>query len=289
MSRPERLALLDRANHELPMRTQADLLSLNRSSLYYVPVPPSPEEVALKHRIDELYTDRPFYGVRRMTAQLRRDGLLINHKAVERHMREMGLAGVCPGPKLSKPAPGHTVYPYLLRGVTAARPNEVWGIDITYIRLLHGWMYLVVVVDWFARYIVSWELDQTLQQPFVTAAVQRALTVATPGIWNSDQGSHFTSPHSTALLEAAGVRISMDGRGRALDNVFNERLWRTIKYEEVYLNEYSSPREARLRLGHYITFYNHERVHQALAYRTPAEVYDQKGVASTLKLASSVS
>lgn len=142
--RAERLALLDRANCEVPVRTQADLLSLNRSSLYYVPVPPSPAEVAIKHRIDALYTERPFYGVRRMTAQLRRDGLLINHKAVERHMREMGLAGVCPGPKLSKPAPGHRVYPYLLRGMTAQRPNHVWGIDITYIRLTQGWMYLVV-------------------------------------------------------------------------------------------------------------------------------------------------
>jgi putative transposase len=271
----------------VPLRTQADLLSLNRSSLYYVPVPPSPDEVAIKHRIDEIYTERPFYGVRRMTAQLRREGLLINHKAVERHMREMGVAGVGPGPTLSKPAPGHRVYPYLLRGMTAQRPN--WGIDITYIRLTQGWMYLVVVLDWYARYIVSWALDQTLQQPFVTAAVQQALTTATPEIWNSDQGSHFTSPQYTTLLEAAGVRISMDGRGRALDNVFNERLWRTIKYEEVYLNDYGSPREARLGLGHYMTFYNHERVHQALGYRTPAQVYCQQGVPSTLRRALEVS
>jgi len=273
---------VDRASTDLPVRTQADLLSLNRSSLYYVPAPPALQEVAVKHRIDEIYTERPFYGVRRMTAQLRREGVLINHKAVERHMREMGLAGVCPGPKLSTPAPGHTVYPYLLRGVTAQRPNHVWGIDITYIRLTQGWMYLVVVLDWYARYIVSWALDQTLQQPFVTAAVQQALTTATPDIWNSDQGSHFTSPQYTTLLQAAGVRISMDGRGRALDNVFNERLWRSIKYEEVYLNEYTSPREARLRLGQYLTFYNHERVHQALGYQTPAEVYCLQGEASPL-------
>ena len=150
-------------------------------------------------------------------------------------------------------------------------------------------MYLVVVLDWCARYIVSWELDQTLQQPFVTAAVRQALATATPEIWNSDQGSHFTSPQYTALLTAAGVRISMDGRGRALDNVFNERLWRTIKYEEVYLHDYGNPREARLRLGHYLAFYNHERVHQALGYRTPAEVYCQQGVASTLQLEPSVS
>jgi putative transposase len=289
MPRADRLALLDRATLELPLRTQAELLSLNRSSLYVVPTPPSAEDVAIKHRIDEIYTERPFYGVRRITAQLRREGRRINHKAVERHMREMGLAGVSPGPTLSKPAPGHMVYPYLLRGVTAQRPNQVWGIDITYIRLAQSWMYVVVVLDWYARYIVSWALDQTLPQPFVTAAVQQALATATPTIWNSDQGSHFTSPQYTRLLQAAGVQISMDGRGRALDNVFNERLWRTIKYEEVYLNDYGSPREARLQLGHYITFYNHERMHQALDYRTPAEVYYQKGVESTLKLEPSVS
>lgn len=289
----DRLALLDRTNATLPLRTQADLLSLNRSSLYYVPVPPSTDELAgalwAKHRIDELYTERPFYGVRRVTAHLRREGVHINHKAVERHMREMGLRGVCPGPNLSTSAPGHRVYPYLLRGLKVERPNQVWGIDITYIRLQQSWVYLVVVLDWYARYIVSWELDQTLQQPFVTAAVQRALTTATPQIWNSDQGSHFTSPQYTALLAAAGVQISMDGRGRALDNVFNERLWRSVKYEEVYLNDYANPREARLRLSRYLTFYNHERVHQALDYQTPAEVYFQKGAQPPLKLLSCVS
>lgn len=283
------MVYLDRASAELPVRTQAELLSLNRSSLYYQPVPPAPEEVAIKHRIDEIYTQWPFYGVRRMTAQLRREGILINHKAVERHMREMGLRGVAPGPELSKPATGHPIYPYLLRGLQIEAPNHVWGIDITYIRLHHGWVYLVVVLDWYARYIVSWELDQTLQQPFVTAAVQQALSIATPQIWNSDQGSHFTSPQYTALLTAAGVRISMDGRGRALDNVFTERLWRTVKYEEVYLNEYASPREARCRLGHYLTFYNHQRLHQALGYQTPAEVYYQKGQEAPLNWRSSVS
>ena len=163
------------------------------------------------------------------------------------------------------------------------------AIDITYIRRHHGWLYLVVVLDWYARYIVSWAVDQTLQQPFVTTAVEQALATATPAIWNSDQGSQFTSPQYTTLLQAAGVRISMDGQGRVLDNVFNERLWRTIKYEEVYLNDYGSPREARLRLDHYIRFYNHERVHQALNYRTPAEVYDQKGIKAPLELAASVS
>jgi putative transposase len=229
--------------------------------------------VALKHRIDKLYTDRPYYGVRRITAQLRREGVLVNHKAVARHMREMGLVAIYPGPNLSKRAQRASIYPYRLRAVSAEWPNHVWGIDITYIPLQGGWMYLVAVLDWFSRYIVSWELDQTLAQPFVMTAVQRALAQATPLIWNSDQGSHFTSPQYTSVLLAAGVQISMDGKGRALDNIFVERLWRSVKYEEVYLHDYANPREARTRLTEYLWDYNHTRPHQALAYRTPAEVY----------------
>jgi putative transposase len=234
---------------------------------------PPPKEVALKHRIDAIYTERPFYGVRRITAQLRREGVVVNHKAVARHMREMGLAALAPGPNLSKRAHKASIYPYLLRDVTAGRPNHIWGIDITYIRLRDGWMYLVAILDWFSRYIVSWELDDTLAQPFVLRAVERALCVATPLIINSDQGSHFTSPQYTRLVLAARVQISMDGRGRALDNIFTERLWRTIKWEEVYLQEYATPRDARRGLSHYLEFYNQERLHQALDYRTPAEVY----------------
>jgi putative transposase len=257
----------------MPLTTQTALLSLNRSSLYYQPVAPTAEEVALRHRIDEICTERPYYGVRRITAQLRRDGRLVNHKAVARHMREMGLVALYPGPNLSKRAQQSSIYPYLLRDVTASRPNHVWGIDITYIRLRGGWMYLVAVLDWFSRYIVSWELDQTLAQPFVMTAVERALALATPLIWNSDQGSHFTSPQYTSVLLAAGVQISMDGKGRALDNIFTERLWRTVKWEEVYVQDYGSPREARRSLTEYLEFYNQERLHQALHYRTPAEVY----------------
>ncbi len=273
MTRVDRLGLLERAQSELTLTTQTDLLSLNRTSLYYCPVAPSPEEVALKHQIDAIYTERPYYGVRRITAQLRREGVLVNHKAVARHMREMGLAGLAPGPNLSKRAHQAGIYPYLLRTVNAAHPNHVWGIDITYIRLRGGWMYLVAVIDWFSRYIVSWELDQTVAQPFVLRAVERALERATPLIMNSDQGSHFTSPQYTGLLLAAGVQISMDGRGRALDNIFTERLWRTIKWEEVYLQDYATPRDARHGLSSYLQFYNHSRLHQALGYRTPAEVY----------------
>jgi putative transposase len=262
-----------------PLSVQADLLSLSRSSLYYQPVPPSREEVALKHRIDELYTAYPFYGSRRITAQLRREGEVINRKAVQRHMREMGIMGICPGPNLSRRNQEHRVYPYLLRQVTAAYPNHVWGIDITYIRLLKGWLYLVAVLDWFSRYVISWRLDDTLDINFVLMAVDCALAQYKPIIWNSDQGSHFTSPQYIQRLLAADVQISMDGKGRALDNIFTERLWRTIKYEEVYLHDYQTPKQARIGLTDYLDFYNYRRPHQALSYSTPAEVYFDNSVA----------
>jgi putative transposase len=273
LDKRERLALVERDRSVLPLAVQADLLSLSRSGLYYHPRPPSLEEVAIKHRIDALYTRYPFYGSRRIAAQLRREGMAINRKAVQRHMREMGIAGISPGPNLSRRDSEHRVYPYLLRNLTSAYPNHVWGIHVTYVRLHAGWLYLVAVLDWFSRYVISWELDQTLALPFVLTAVERALTHATPVIWNSDQGSHFTSPQYLDLLTAAGVQISMDGKGRALDNVFIERLWRTVKYEEVYLRDYASPREARRGLSAYFLFYNEVRPHQALGYRTPAETY----------------
>lgn len=263
---------------------QADLLGLNRSGLYYQAAPPSPEEVQIKNRIDALYTECPFYGSRRITEQLCRDGILINRKAVQRHMQEMGIAGICPGPNLSKRNADSHIYPYLLRSITASYPNHVWGIDITYIRLTAGWMYLVAVLDWFSRYVVSWALDQTLEIGFVLDAAQQGLAHATPLIWNSDQGSHFTSPQYTDLLLAANVQISMDGKGRALDNIFTERLWRTVKYENVYLKGYTSPREARLGIAAFLAFYNDRRLHQALDYHTPAEIYYRKGEDSILTL-----
>jgi putative transposase len=273
LRRAERLALVDRQDPVVSVRTQAALLGLARSGLYYRPAAPTAEDVQIKHRLDELYTAHPYYGSRRLAAQLRRDGLPVNRKAVQRHMREMGIAGIAPGPLTSTPTPQHRVSPYLLRGVTASYPNHVWGVDITYIKTQGSWLYLVAVLDWYSRYIVSWELSPTLELPFVLAAAERALTQATPTIWNSDQGSQFTSQEYLALLTTAEVRISMDGRGRALDNIFTERLWRTIKYEEVYLHSYESPREARRALTAYIRFYNTERLHQSLAYRPPAEVY----------------
>lgn len=255
------------------MVRQTALLGLNRTQLYYQPRPLAPATLALQRRIDEIYTAHPYYGVRRITAQLHLEGQLVNHKAVARHMRLLELTAIYPGPNLSKRAHAATIRPYLLRGVTAAYPNHVWGTDITCIRAPGGWLYLVAFLDWHSRYIVSWQLDQRMAVDFVVTALQQALGGATPTICNSDQGSQFTSAAYTDVLTAAGVAISMDGRGRALDNVFTERLWRTIKYEQVYLHEYSSPAQAREQLSAYIHFYNHERLHQALGYRTPASVY----------------
>ncbi len=220
--------MVERDRPEIPLEAQADLLGLSRSSLYYRPAAPSLEEVALKHRIDELYTAYPFYGSRRVTEALRREGREVNRKAVQRHMREMGIVRLSPGPHTSRPHPAHPVYPYLLRHVTAARPNHVWGIDITYIRLRANWLYLVAVLDWYARYVVARELDQTLELGFVLETVGRALEVGCPTIWNSDQGSHFTSPRYLERLEERGIQVSMDGKGRALDNIFVERLWRSV-------------------------------------------------------------
>jgi len=257
----------------MPLVTQAELLSLNRSGLYYQPVPPSRPEVMIKHRIDEIYTELPFYGSRRIAVQLGREGMVVNRKAVQRHMREMGIAGIAPGPNLSKPSPEHPIYPYLLRNVTSRYPNHIWSIDITYIRLQKSWMYLVAILDWYSRYVLSWRLDDSLEIEFVLMAVDEALAQAKPVIWNSDQGSHFTSPQYTERLLEAGIQISMDGKGRALDNIFSERFWRSIKYEEVYIHEYITPRDAFQGLGRYFDFYNHRRPHQSLGYLTPAEVY----------------
>lgn len=283
LSRAERLALVDRSAREVAVAVQCELLSLHRSAVYYTPSPVSERELLLKRRSDEFYTATPFYGVRKITAQLHQEGMVVNHKAVARHMREMGLAAIVPGPNLSKRAQSHAVYPYLLRGLAIAQPNQVWGVDITYIRLHAGWRYLVAVLDGYSRFVVSWALDLTLEMGFVLEAITTALATATPTICTSDQGSHFTSPQYTALLLDAQAHIRMDGRGRALDNIFTERLWRTVKYEEVYLKDYASPREARAGIGDYLEFYNYRRLHQALDYQTPAQIYFQEGAKSTDK------
>jgi putative transposase len=261
------------AAEALALTTQAELLGISQRSLYYQPVPPSPEEVALKHRIDELYTAHPFYGSRKLTVILGEEGAQINRNRVQRYMREMGIAGIAPGPNLSKRAMQNRIYPYLLHGVTASKPNQIWGSDITYIRLRNGWLYLVAILDWYSRYVVSWALDDTLELPFVLDAVGQALTIATPQIWNSDQGSQYTSPQLTGLLAQAGAQISMDGKGRAFDNIFTERFWRSLKYENVYLHDYGSPREARQGIAEYMRFYNTERPHQALDNRRPIQLY----------------
>jgi len=223
--------------------------------------------------LDEQYTRTPFYGVRRMTAWRQSQGYGVNHKRVARLMHTMGLETLYTKPRTSQPQPGHRVYPYVLRGVPITRVNQVWSTDITYIRLQGGFVYLVAILDWFSRYVLSWAVSNTMDGRFCLDALEQALWRAKPEVFNSDQGAQFTSMDFTSRLEVAGVRISMDGRGRALDNVFVERLWRTVKYEEVYLKDYETPREATLGLEQCLVFYNGQRLHQALDYQTPAAVY----------------
>jgi putative transposase len=224
--------------------------------------------------IDEQYTRRPFYGSRRMVVSLREQGHAVNRKRVQRLMRVLGLAGMAPGPATSKPHPEHKVYPYLLRGVAVTRPNQVWSTDITYIRLAHGFAYLVAIIDWYSRRVLGWRLSNTLEAGFCVDCLEDALRVhGQPAVFNTDQGSQFTSAAFTGVLLDAGIEISMDGRGRALDNIFVERLWRTVKYEDVYIKGYASLPELLLGLTEYFAFYNGERPHQSLGYRTPDDVY----------------
>lgn len=276
MSRTERVAMMDLNNKKLSVRIQADLLSLNRSSLYYKALPPSLEIVNMRRAIDEIYTKWPYYGYRRVHVKLLQSGLKISAPSVLNHMRRMGIQAIFPRQNTSKANIQNKIYPYLLKNLEAQYPNHIWGVDITYIPLKSGWMYLVAYLDWFSRYIVAWELDQTLEIGFVIDALKQALHIANPEIVNSDQGSHFTSPKHTSILLENSVRISMDGRGRAMDNIFTERLWRSIKYENVYINDYNNPREARRGIGEYIQDYNFERPHQSLDYKTPAEIYFNK-------------
>lgn len=223
--------------------------------------------------IDAQYTKTPQYGSPKMTFLLNQAGYAVNHKRVERLMRVMGLRAIAPGKSTSTPAPGHTVYPYLLRGVKIERVGHVWSSDITYIRLQRGFVYLTAVIDWFSRYVLAWELSTTLDTDFCVRALEHALTQGTPQIFNTDQGSQFTSEAFTGRLKEAQIALSMDGRGRALDNIFVERLWRTVKYEEVYLHDYETVRDAREGLSGYFRFYNEERIHQSLRYQTPAAVF----------------
>jgi len=255
---------------ELSIRRQCQLLGLNRESYYYVPVQETPLNLELMRHIDAQYLKTPFYGYRRMTAHLQGRGYRVNPKRVRRLMRLMGLVAVGPQPQTSLAAPEHTVYPYLLRGLAITHPNQVWGTDITYIPLAQGFMYLVAVMDWYSRYVLSWRLSNTLDGRF---CLEAALTQGQPEIFNTDQGAQFTARKFTDRLVSAGIRVSMDGCGRAIDNVFIERLWRSVKYEDVYIRDYASAPDLELGLERYFSFYNHERPHQSLDYEVPAAVH----------------
>ncbi len=266
--------MIELAGCGLSVREQCRLLGVPRSTLYYEPRGPKASDLLVMRRLDEQYTATPFYGVERMTACLGRQGLRIGPNRVRRLLRLLGLEALYPKPRLSKPGgPEHRIYPYLLRGLRIERPNQVWSADITYIRLSQGFVYLAAILDWFSRYVLSWSLSTTLDAWFCVEALREALRTATPEICNTDQGSQFTSGDWIAELTQAGVAISMDGRGRVFDNIFTERLWRSVKYEEVYPKNYENVEDARRNLGEYFSLYNQERPHQALAYRTPAEVH----------------
>ena len=260
-------------DHELSVRRQCDLLGISRSGLYYKHRGISDLDQNIMRMLDEQYTETPFYGVEKMTAWLHRNKVIIGHNKVRRLMRTMGLETIFPKPRLSMPSSEHKIYPYLLKNVRIKRPNQVWSTDITYIRLVKGFVYLVAVMDWFSRYVLSWRLSTSLDADFCVAALKEALEEACPDIFNTDQGSQFTSNQFIMVLKKFGIRISMDGRGRAFDNIFIERLWRTLKYEEVYTHDYESVSRARERIGKYFEFYNTDRIHQSLGYHTPEEAH----------------
>ena len=262
-------------DEQTSVRRQCELLGVSRSSVYYVPVEPDAEELELMRRIDEIHLEFPFYGSRSIARELREKGYRANRKRVQRLMRLLGLESVAPKANTSKPNHEHPVYPYLLRGLTISRPNHVWAADITYIPLARGFGYLVAIMDWHSRRVLSWRLSNTLDASFCVEALQEALSrFGRPEIFNSDQGSQFTASAFTDVLLAAGVKISMDGRGRCIDNVFVERLWRSLKYEDIYLKAYTNLVEARVGIERYFQFYNTRRSHQALGHQTPAAFYD---------------
>ena len=256
---------------------QVELLDIARSTFYYEPVV-SEEDLKLMRLIDQLYTRAPFYGSRRLTAWLQREGQQVNRKRVQRLMRVMGIEAIYRKKRLSVPNPDHRIYPYLLRNMKVERVNQVWGSDITYIPLSKGWLYLVAIIDWFSRYVVSWRLSPVMESEFCVEALDEALGRWKPEIFNTDQGSQFTSQVFTRRLLERSIQISMDGRGRCFDNIFTERLWRSLKYEEVYLKDYEGVPQAREGIGSYLSFYNQERLHQSLSYRTPEEVHFKKGI-----------
>jgi putative transposase len=274
MSVPERRAMVDRGAEDLSVRRQCALLNLARSGVYRPKPVTGPDDLVLMRRIDELHLELPFYGSRRMMFELNKEGRGVNRKRVQRLMRMMGIEALVPRPGTSKAAPGHRIYPYLLRGVTIAEPNHVWASDITYIPMTHGFLYLVAIIDWASRAVLAWRLSNTMDTSFCLAALDEALLRhGAPKIFNTDQGAQFTSAAFTGKLEAVGVSISMDGRGRFMDNIFIERLWRSIKYEEVHLKAYADGREARAGIGSWMSFYNERRPHQAMNNQVPMAVW----------------
>src|SRR6516165_708837 len=274
MSAPDRRALVSRDQREPSIRRQCALLGVARSGVYRRARPANDNDLALMRQLDELFTGWPFLGSRRMAAMLRAAGHTINRKRVQRLMRKMGIAALGPKPRTTKPAPGHKIFPYLLRNVVIDRPNQVWAADITYIPIGRGFLYLVAVIDWASRAVLAWRLSNTMDTTFCVSALEEALArFGKPEIFNTDQGSQFTSAVFTGRLAAAEIQISMDGRGRWMDNVFIERLWRSLKYEDIYLKGYADVHEAKHGIADWVTFYNHRRPHQALANQTPMTVW----------------
>ena len=269
----EKKVLIDRNHKELSVRRQCDLLNLNRSTLYYKPVLVDELTLRLMNRIDEIYTDFPFYGSRKILVALKGEGWIVGRDKVRSLMRKMGLKAIYPKPNLSKRNQEHKIYPYLLRGLELTGPEHVWSTDITYIRLLKGFVYLVAIIDWYSRYVLSWRISNTLEADFCIDALEEALTKGRPLIFNTDQGSQFTSNDFTNILLDNDIKISMDGKGRALDNVFVERLWRSVKYEKIYLNDYQTVREVKQGIKEYFLFYNTIRPHQSLDNRTPYQLH----------------
>lgn len=273
LTHKEKLLLVDTDTPAIPISLQAELLGVSRSSIYYVPRA-DPDDLQAARALDELYTRFPFYGSRRLRLALNDYyGIAIGRDHVRRLMRLMELETIFPKKNTSKPHPGHKIYPYLLRNLAITKPNHVWGTDLTYIPLENGFCYLVAIIDWFSRYVLAWELSPTMETTFCARALRSALTRATPDIFNSDQGAQFTAEEFVSVLEATSAKISMDGRGRCLDNIFTERLWRTVKYEDIYLNQYRTIEETYDGLTKYFPFYNRERRHQSLGYKTPATIY----------------
>jgi putative transposase len=290
MSRNQRRAMIERTDCPVSLVRQCELFLLARSWVYYQPVATSDENLHLMRLIDQQYLRTPFYGSRRMTVVLQNLGYRVNRKRVQRLMRLMVIEAIYPKPNTSKSTPGYRIYPYLLRGLAVERVNQVWSIDITYVPMRQGFLYLVALIDWHSRYVLSWRLSNTLDVSFCLEALQEALeSFGTPEIFNSDQGSQFTSAAFTGVLLEHGVAISMDGRGRCLDNVFVERLWRSVKYEEVYLKAYSDGLEAYRGIGAYLQFFNRQRPHQSLDYQTPEAVYLAGSLKACLEAASTES